>query len=166
MRYCIDAEVQRRHHLSMCALSVTDNSPYHYGDVIMAVMASQITSLIIVYSKVYWGAKKTSKLLVTGLCAGNSPETGAFPAQMASNTENVSIWWRHHDSSPRWVWHWMSFMKSSLIWVLITRSWHGSIFCVAALCEENPPVTGGFSWQRATNMACFLWCTPEQTVEG
>ena len=35
--------------------------------------------------------KKTSKLCVTGLCAGNSPETGEFPAQMASNAENVSI---------------------------------------------------------------------------
>ena len=41
-------------------------------------------------------SKKTSKLHVTGLCAGNSPETGEFPAQMASNAENVSIWWRHH----------------------------------------------------------------------
>ena len=36
-------------------------------------------------------------LRVTGLCMGNSPETGEFPAQMASNAENVSIWWRHHD---------------------------------------------------------------------
>ena len=42
-------------------------------------------------------SKKTSKLRVTGLCAGNSPETGEFLAQMSSNTENVSIWWRHHD---------------------------------------------------------------------
>ena len=41
-------------------------------------------------------SKKTSKLRVTGLCAGNSPGTGEFPAQMASNAENVSIWWRHH----------------------------------------------------------------------
>ena len=40
--------------------------------------------------------KKTSKLRVTGLCAGNSPGTGEFLAQMASNTESVSIWWRHH----------------------------------------------------------------------
>ena len=42
-------------------------------------------------------SKKTSKLRVTGLCAGNSPVTGEFPAQRASNTENVSIWWRHHE---------------------------------------------------------------------
>ena len=40
-------------------------------------------------------SKKTSKLRVTGLCAGNSPETGEFPPQRASNAENVSIWWRH-----------------------------------------------------------------------
>ena len=45
-------------------------------------------------------SKKTSKLRVTGLCAGNSPVTGEFPAQMASDAENVSIWWRHHDSLP------------------------------------------------------------------
>ena len=41
-------------------------------------------------------SKKTSKLRVTGLFAGNSPVTGEFPAQMASNAEYVSIWWRHH----------------------------------------------------------------------
>ena len=41
-------------------------------------------------------SKKTSKLRVTGLCVGNSPVTGEFPAQRASNAENVSIWWRHH----------------------------------------------------------------------
>ena len=41
-------------------------------------------------------SKKTSKLRVTGLCEGNSPVTGEFPAQIASYAENVSIWWRHH----------------------------------------------------------------------
>ena len=39
--------------------------------------------------------KKISKFRVTGLRAGNSPVTGEFPAQMASNAENVLIWWRH-----------------------------------------------------------------------
>ena len=38
-------------------------------------------------------SKKTSKLRVTGLCMGNSPVTGEFPAPKASNEENVSIWW-------------------------------------------------------------------------
>ena len=41
-------------------------------------------------------SKKTSKLRVTGLYAGNSQVTGEFPAQMASNAENGSISWRHH----------------------------------------------------------------------
>ena len=56
-------------------------------------------------------SKKTSKLRVTGLCAGISPGTGEFPAQMASNAENVSIWWRHHEytdsykgSITPWLW--------------------------------------------------------------
>ena len=40
----------------------------------MGTMASQITSLTIVYSAVY-----------------SSAVTGEFPAQMASNVENVSI---------------------------------------------------------------------------
>ena len=61
----------------------------------MIAMASQITSLTIVYSTVCPGADK-KKLRVTGLCEGNSPVTGEFPAQKTSNAENVSIWWRHH----------------------------------------------------------------------
>ena len=74
----------------------------HYNDVIKGPMASRITSLAIVYSAVYSGVdqEKTSKLRVTGLCAGNSPGTVEFPAQMASNAENASIWWRHHANNP------------------------------------------------------------------
>ena len=51
-----------------------------------------------------WRSNKTSKLHITGLCEGNSPVTGEFPAQRASNIENVSIWWRHHGitSLPLW----------------------------------------------------------------
>ena len=44
-------------------------------------------------------SKRTSKLLATGLFAGNSQVAGEFPAQMASNAENVSIWWRYHVTS-------------------------------------------------------------------
>ena len=39
-------------------------------------------------------SKKTSKFCVTGPCVW----TGEFPAQMASNAEKVSIWWRHHET--------------------------------------------------------------------
>ena len=55
----------------------------------MGAMASQITSRTIVYS-VYRGAdkNKTSKLRVTGICAGNAPVIGEFPTQRASYAEN------------------------------------------------------------------------------
>ena len=55
----------------------------------MGAIASQITNLTIVYSTVYSNAdqRKHKKLRVTGLCAGNSPGTGEFSAQMASYSE-------------------------------------------------------------------------------
>ena len=64
----------------------------------MGAMASEITSIMIVYPTVYSSAdeRKISELRVTELCAGNSPVTGELPARMSSNTEYVSIWWRHH----------------------------------------------------------------------
>ena len=73
----------------------------HYNGVIMGAIASKITNHTILYSTVFQTqVKKTSKLRVTGLCAGNSPGTGEFPAQMASNEENVSICWHHHATAP------------------------------------------------------------------
>ena len=51
-------------------------------------------------------SKKTTKLRVTGLWAGNSLVTGEFPAQRASNTENVSIWWRHHAQGTQVLSYW------------------------------------------------------------
>ena len=45
-------------------------------------------------------SKKTSKSRVTDLCEANSPVTGEFPTHMASNAENVSIWWRHPAEAP------------------------------------------------------------------
>ena len=55
---------------------------------------------VIVYSAICSDAdqKKISKFRVTGLCVGNSPVIGEFPTQRGNNAENVSIWWRHHDS--------------------------------------------------------------------
>ena len=47
--------------------------------------------------RLFWRrSKKISKLHVTGLCGGNSPVTGEFPAHRDNYAENVSIWWRHH----------------------------------------------------------------------
>ena len=93
-------------HYNLCIINICKLINYpscvyfiiHYNNIIMSAMASQITSFTIVYSPVYsrLRSKKTWKLCVTVLCAGNSPVTGEFPAQRASNAENVSIWWRHH----------------------------------------------------------------------
>ena len=58
----------------------------------MGTMPSQITSLMIIYPTVYSGAdqsKHQSSASLAFVCR-------EFPAQMASNVENVSIWWRHH----------------------------------------------------------------------
>ena len=78
-------------HQGPCTSAVIMN---HYSDVLMGAMASHLFRR---------RSKKTSKLRVTGLCAGNSPMTGEFPTQMASNAKNVSIWWRHHGSGVTFV---------------------------------------------------------------
>ena len=65
----------------------------------MGAITSQITSLTVVFSTVYLDTDQRQHQSPASLAfAGNSPEAGEFPAQMASNAENVSIWWRHHVS--------------------------------------------------------------------
>ena len=71
----------------------------HYNDVITSAMASQITSLTIVFfSIVYSGANQRKHQSSASLAFVRwihlSP---VFPAQMASNAKIVSIWFRHHD---------------------------------------------------------------------
>ena len=58
-------------------------------------------------------SKKTSKFRVTGLCEGNSLVTGEFPAQMASNAENISIWWSHYVLSFLHYWHYLNHPSQS-----------------------------------------------------
>ena len=58
-------------------------------------MASQITTFTIVYSTVIQAQiKENIKAPRHWPLCGEF--TGEFPAQMASNAEKVSIWWRHH----------------------------------------------------------------------
>ena len=102
---------------------------FHYSDVIMGAMASQITRLTIVYSTVYSGTDQrkyqstASLAFVRGIHLGlvNSPHkwpitrkmfplhdvimwkeataTGDFPSQRASNAERVPMSWRIHVSA-------------------------------------------------------------------
>ena len=87
-------------------------------------------------------SKKTSKLRVTGLCEGNSPVTGEFPAQRASNPQNVSIWWRHHAvmiygiTQSQWVTPltWVGFNRNDIYDMFFKSSRaHGSWLCEAAM---------------------------------
>ena len=72
----------------------------------MSAMASQVTGLTIVYSTVYSGAdhRNFKAPCHWPVCV---EFTGEFPAQMASNAENISIWWRHHVevSCVDFLWH-------------------------------------------------------------
>ena len=82
-------------------LKVYRSSKDNYNDVIMAAVASQITSLTFAYSTVDSYAdqrKHQSPASLAFVCVGNSPGTGEFSAQMASNAENISIWWRYHEN--------------------------------------------------------------------
>ena len=99
-------------------------------------------------------SKKTQKLRVTGLCAGNSPVTGEFPAQMASRAENVSIWWRHHalwspltasyrehfvDIWPVWQWHYtFHFIQTPCLahpYILPAHYHIPSLHCMSMYCD-------------------------------
>ena len=57
----------------------------HYGEFIMGAIASQITSLTIVYSIFYSDADQRKH-----------QNSASVAVQMASFAENISIWWRHH----------------------------------------------------------------------
>ena len=74
----------------------------------MGTIESQITSPTVVYSTVYSDADQRKYVSSASLAfyAGNSTETGEFPAHMASNAENVSIWRRHHAGRYEQIWHW------------------------------------------------------------
>ena len=74
---------------------------FHYYDVIKGAMASQITSLAIVYSTDYSGTDQRKHQSSTSLAFVRGIHRwpvigGEFLTKRASNTENISIWWRHH----------------------------------------------------------------------
>ena len=71
----------------------------HYSHVIRSKMASQITGISVVYSTVSSGVdQRKHQSSVSLACVRNSPMTGEFPTQRASDAQNVSISWRHHDT--------------------------------------------------------------------
>ena len=73
---------------------------YHYNGIIMGIKSP--ASRLFTQAFIQVQIKENIKLCITGLCVGNSPVTGEFLGQRASNAKNVSIWWRHHDMN---MWH-------------------------------------------------------------
>ena len=70
-------------------------------------------------------SKKIPKLHVTGFCQRNSPVTGEFPAQRASNSERVSIWWRRHDMIEPSTHPWpLSSVNAPISWTTWTLYFH------------------------------------------
>ena len=61
----------------------------------MGAIASQITSLTITQPFIRVQIKVDIKAPCHWPLYGEFIGTGEFPAQMASNVENVFIWWRH-----------------------------------------------------------------------
>ena len=69
----------------------------HYCDVIMSTVrlnspASRLFTQPFIQTQIKENFKASRHWPLCGEFTG----TGKFPAQMASNAENVSIWWRHH----------------------------------------------------------------------
>ena len=99
-----------RLHGGIIASAVTlHNHVEHYIDGIMTTMAPQIASLTVVYSIVYSRrrSKKTSKLRITGLCAGNSPgpvnslHKGPVTRKMFP-FDDVIMGWCHQNPHPHY----------------------------------------------------------------
>ena len=112
-----------------------DDIIIHYNDVIMDAMESQITSLTIVFYQAFIQVqiKENIKapLRVTGLCEGNSPGTGEFRAQRASNAENVSIWYKHKKSDK-------NFPFDAVLYVMMTW-WKGNAFRITGPLSAEVP---------------------------
>ena len=73
-------------------------SPSHYDYVTMRAMASQITSLTIVYSTDFSGTdeRKHQSTASLAFVRGIHRWPVNSQTQMVSKAENVFIWWRHH----------------------------------------------------------------------
>ena len=69
----------------------------YYGDIIMTVMASQITGDSFVCWIVCSGADQRKHQSSATLVFVRGPVAGGFPSQRASNADTVSIWWRQHE---------------------------------------------------------------------
>ena len=90
-------------------------------------------------------SKKTSKPRITVLCEGNPPVIGKFPAQRASNVENVSIPWRHHVVNN--LWRQVSGPKGLRWWGTSKNQW--SVFPISVGKPRFLPFRERLSYETA-----------------
>ena len=103
-------------------------------------------------------SKKISKLRVTGLCAGNSPGTGEFPPQMASNAENVSIWWRHHDADDYTIYKVVQALSRNDDFNYISVNHIGAIWELGPQ-DRAQMLTYKMSWDLVSHLNNCIWST-------
>ena len=144
----------------MLSLTRTVWHIFHHSDVIMSAMTSQITCVTSVYLNVCSGADQRKPL-----CEGNSPVTGEFHEQRASNAENVSLWWRHHGFTKlvidvlslyqilihKFRVSMMCDIHIQYEWLLplpMRRHQMETFSALLAICAANSPVDGEFPSQR------------------
>ena len=80
----------------------------HYSDVITGAMAYRLFTQPFVQAQI----KQNIKTPPRGHCKRNSPGTGEFLSQRASDAENVSTWWRHHATK------YLSYISATLFQIL------------------------------------------------
>ena len=152
----------------------------HYSDVIIGTMASQITSLMIVYSTGYSGADQRkhqsspSLAFVRGIYGWpvDSPHIGPVTRKMfpfddvimvnemrhgavtvtlprhTGNIRQVILQWRHNEPYDISNHQHIDCLLKRLFWGTSKKT---SKLRVTGLYKGNPPVTGGFPSQRASN---------------
>ena len=104
----------------------------------MTTTASQITSLAVVYSIfIQAPIKENIKAPRHWPFCGEFTGIGEFPAQRASNAENVSIWWRHHVNV--FVECLLDNSNASKAYILVSEN-STSIICGQQESESRPDV--------------------------
>ena len=134
------------------------NFSIHYIDVIMTTIASQITSLTVVYSTVYSGVDQrkhqssASLAFVRGIHRGpvNSPHNGPVTRKMFPFDDVIM--------------NLLSFNHSSARSMSILITWHGNIWWRHDM-ETSLPRRFPSQMSNNAEVWCFLWCQPEQAVD-
>ena len=181
MQHEISIEVELRGKLLVkWASALAHILSHHYSDAIMSDGVSNHQLHDCLLNRLFRRrSKKTSKLRVTGLCEGNSPVTGEFPAQ-TSNAEmfpfdDVIMAWsipsverrQFVNRIPRMdrIYH----QTSDIVWakwycvhvICSLKSWRHDmeIFSVLpAIFTGNNPIIGGFSSQGAGDAEATFCC--------